>query len=145
MNKGKLFSEYMKEFFEKRPDMEDDFYEELFKLKVGEEIRRVRCEKKLTQGQLAKMIGTSQSTIARLENADNFSYSMKTLLKISGVLDKELSIAFKERRYQESLVFPEAKNVFSIDDYRAPMKGPGYVPTGLSGEFDASVEHAIVG
>lgn len=145
MNKGKLFSEYMKEFFEKRPDMEDEFYEELFKLKVSAEIRRVRCEKKLTQGQLAKMIGTSQSTIARLENAENFSYSMKTLLKISGVLDKELSIAFKERRYREALVFPEAKNVVSIDDYRATMKGPGYLPTGLSGEFDASVKHAIVG
>jgi transcriptional regulator with XRE-family HTH domain len=145
MRRGKPFTEHMREFFDARPDMEDDFYEELFKLKVGEEIRRVRCEKKLTQGQLAKMINTSQSTIARLENADNFSYSMRTLLKISGVLDKELSITFKERQYREALVFPETRNVVSIDDYRATMKGPGYLPTGVSGEFDTSVKNAIIG
>ena len=55
----------------------------------------------LTQAQLAKLIGTSQPTIARLEDADYKGHSLSMLQRIAAALHRPLRISFgptKRRR-----------------------------------------------
>lgn len=53
---------------------------------------------KLTQQQLAKRIGTTQSVIARLEDADYEGHSRGMLYRIARALDCSLSVAFVPMR-----------------------------------------------
>lgn len=46
----------------------------------------------LTQTQLAKLVGTKQSNIARIESADYTSYTLKTLEKVTRALKGRLEI-----------------------------------------------------
>ncbi len=113
MNKDLLFSDYLKTAFKNSPEFEKGFYEEFLKLKIGEAIHAVRIEKGISQQGLAEMIGTSQSTVARLEQDNNYGYSLKTLLKIAHATGKELDISFKDRTYSE----PKEKRVIPLEKY----------------------------
>lgn len=46
----------------------------------------------LTQTQLAKIVGTRQSNIARIESADYTGYTLKTLEKVANALKARLEI-----------------------------------------------------
>ncbi len=61
---------------------------------IAFQIINLREKRRLTQSQLAKLIDTSQSNIARLENADYGAYSLKTLEKIAKALEAKLNIVF---------------------------------------------------
>jgi len=121
MRTGKPFREYLQEIFQADPTAEKDFYRELFKLRIGDQIRDLRRKKGLNQTELAKLVGTSQSTIARLENPDNFSYSLKTLLKIAEALDMEIVISFKEKKYKENKT---EKYELDLEEYRVKREIP---------------------
>ena len=53
-----------------------------------------RKEKKISQKELAKKVGTSQQAIARLENPNYKGRSLQTLEKIAQALGKKLEIRF---------------------------------------------------
>jgi len=53
----------------------------------------LRKEKGMTQAELAKKIGTSQSNVARLERGQQ-NFTVETLDKIAKVFGKELKISF---------------------------------------------------
>jgi len=57
-----------------------------------ESIIRKRIEKKLTQAQLAKKLGTKQSAISRLEQG-TYNPSLKFLKKVSSALNSKLQIS----------------------------------------------------
>lgn len=46
----------------------------------------------ITQTQLAKLVGTRQSNIARIESADYTGYTLKTLEKVANALKARLEI-----------------------------------------------------
>ena len=48
----------------------------------------------LTQQALAKLVGTSQSTIARLEDADYDGHTLKLLNRIAAALHQQLEVKF---------------------------------------------------
>jgi ribosome-binding protein aMBF1 (putative translation factor) len=52
----------------------------------------VRKQAGLTQKQLADLIGTTQSVIARLEDADYEGHSLSMLARIAAALDRKLKI-----------------------------------------------------
>jgi ribosome-binding protein aMBF1 (putative translation factor) len=52
----------------------------------------VRKQAGLTQRQLADLIGTTQSVIARLEDADYDGHSLSMLARIAAALDRKLEI-----------------------------------------------------
>jgi len=56
------------------------------------QIAKIRQKKDLTQQELAKLLQTTQQTISRLEDINNRSLSLKTLIKVAHVLDKRLKI-----------------------------------------------------
>ena len=64
---------------------------------VIEEMIRARNEAQLTQADVARAIGTTQSSIARLEGGA-VSPSIKTLRKYAEATGTELSITFRSRR-----------------------------------------------
>lgn len=63
---------------------------------VASEVSRIRCEKGLTQKQLAERIGTSVSAISRIESLNYGKMSLSTLIKIANALEVELEIKFLE-------------------------------------------------
>ena len=60
--------------------------------RVAQLIYDVRTKAGLTQKQLAQRIGTKQSVIARLEDADYEGHSLFMLQRIAAVLDRRLVI-----------------------------------------------------
>lgn len=68
--------------------------EEAVNAQVARMIYDVRTSAGLTQRQLAELIGTRQSTIARLENADYRGHSLTLLRRIAEALDQQLEVRF---------------------------------------------------
>ncbi|HEX7259411.1 MAG TPA: UDP-N-acetylglucosamine 1-carboxyvinyltransferase [Candidatus Saccharimonadia bacterium] len=58
-------------------------------IKIGQRITELREAKQLTQSALAKLLGTSQSAVARMEKGDQ-NISTKMLVKMGEVLDAEI-------------------------------------------------------
>lgn len=53
----------------KNPEFKKNFYSELLKLQIAEEIIKLRDKHHLSQKALAKKINTTQAVISRIENA----------------------------------------------------------------------------
>jgi len=56
------------------------------------QIAKIRQKKNLTQQELAKRLHTTQQNISRLEDINNRSCSLKTLIKVARMLDKQLKV-----------------------------------------------------
>lgn len=77
----------------KNPKFKRLFDEYGEQLEVAYQILQLRKKKKLSQGQLAKKIGTTQSNVARMEaGKQNFSTDM--LVKVAAALGKKLEVRF---------------------------------------------------
>jgi len=63
------------------------------KLSIGEEIARLRHERKLNQLELAKRVHTSRTAIARYESGNYAHYNLLTLLKIAKALNAKLNVS----------------------------------------------------
>lgn len=61
---------------------------------VAQLIYDVRSKAKLTQKQLAALVGTTQSVIARLEDADYEGHSLSMLQRIAAAVNKRLEVRF---------------------------------------------------
>lgn len=68
------------------------------KMEVAQMIYDARMEAGLTQGKMAELIGTQQSVIARLEDADYTGHSLTMLQKIAGALGRDLEMRFVRTR-----------------------------------------------
>ncbi len=81
------------------PDREAAIQEERVNADVAQLIYDLRTEAKLTQSQLAELVGTTQSAISRLEDTDYDGHSLSMLRKIARALNRRLliSVASRER------------------------------------------------
>lgn len=71
-------------------------YEELRPAyEMAKTLLRMRTERNLSQRELAKLAGTSQAAIARLESAEYTGASISTLHKIARALDVDLVVRFE--------------------------------------------------
>lgn len=66
--------------------------EERVNTQVAREIHDLRTSRGLSQKQLAEMVGTKQSAIARLEDADYEGHSLRMLQRIAKALDARLTV-----------------------------------------------------
>lgn len=66
--------------------------EDRLNLRVAQMIHDKRVDSGLTQAELAKLIGTTQSVIARLEDADYKGHSLSMLHRIARALDGRLEV-----------------------------------------------------
>jgi len=78
----------------KNPEFRKAFEEEEVFVSLAIQIAEIRQKKKLTQKQLARKLRTTQQNVSRLEDIQNRSYSLETLVKIADAFDKRLKIKF---------------------------------------------------
>jgi len=69
----------------------DAYNEELVRLNLVGEIKKLRLSKKLTQKSLAQKAQMPQSVIARIESGEH-SFSLGTLNRIAKVFNKEVQL-----------------------------------------------------
>jgi DNA-binding XRE family transcriptional regulator len=72
------------------------FNEELGKLALARQVRELREQENLTQGELAERVGTKQPAIARLESG-RVVPRLDLLQKIAAALGRDLQIRFVKR------------------------------------------------
>ena len=63
-------------------------------LNIAEQIYNLRTELGLSQKQLADLVGTTQSVISRLEDADYNGHSLAMLRKIGAALQQRVLVQF---------------------------------------------------
>lgn len=68
--------------------------QEKTRLEIAQKIYDLRTKAHLTQSELAHRIGTMQSVISRLENADYDGYTLKILDKIAEAANCHLKVEF---------------------------------------------------
>jgi ribosome-binding protein aMBF1 (putative translation factor) len=74
------------------PDMQALIAEEAEDLRIAKKIYELRTKAGLSQAELAKRIGTTQSVISRLEDADYEGHSLPMLQRVAAALDKRIEI-----------------------------------------------------
>ncbi len=83
--------EEVKEKLLKDPEVKAEYDDLEVFYKVKRQLINLRKEKGLSQEELAKIIGTKQSAISRLEN-EKYNPSVELLARIAKAFDKELEI-----------------------------------------------------
>ena len=76
----------------KAPEMRALIDEEAENLRIAKNIYELRTKAGLSQAELAKRIGTTQSVISRLEDADYEGHSLPMLQRVASALDKRIEI-----------------------------------------------------
>ena len=74
-------------------NLDPEFAAESLTLELGYQIARLRMQRGLTQSQLAEKVGTSKSSIARLENGDS-DPTLAFLHRIAAGLDAQITVTF---------------------------------------------------
>ena len=80
------------------PELREMIAEETVNAQVARMIYEARTAAGLTQKQLADLVDTQQSTIARLEDADYEGHSLSMLRRIAEALNQKLQVRFVPNR-----------------------------------------------
>lgn len=86
-------------FYEGKPERQAELEQAVAEDAVARKIYTLRTKAGLTQKQLAKMVGTTDSVISRLEDSDYEGHSMAMLTRIAAALDKRVEIRFVPIRH----------------------------------------------
>ena len=79
-------------------DMTELIEQERANLEIARKIYELRTKSKLSQAELAKRVGTTQSVISRLEDADYDGHSLAMLRRIAAALQRRVEIRFPALR-----------------------------------------------
>ena len=95
MKKGKVrtFQSRLREDI-KDPEFKKHYQEERQALKLAMKIAELRDQKGLSQQELAKLMGTSQQAISRIESGEYEGFTLKTLEKIAETTGMRIKIEF---------------------------------------------------
>lgn len=80
------------------PKRKRAFEEEMAKREIGTTIYQLRESAGLSQSELARRVGTTQSVISRLEDADYAGHSLAMLNRIAEAMECQVEIRFRKRR-----------------------------------------------
>src|ERR1051326_12952 len=78
----------------KDPKLVEEYEQEVLNAEIARRIYDLRTKAGLTQREFAKKVGTTASTICRLEDADYDGHSLYMLKRIAEALDQRLEIRF---------------------------------------------------
>jgi DNA-binding XRE family transcriptional regulator len=85
-------------YYQGKPDRIAHLEEARAEDELARKIYELREHAGLTQARLAKMIGTTESVISRLEDSNYKGHSLKMLKRIADAVDKRLEIHFVPRK-----------------------------------------------
>jgi len=95
--KIRTFQERLQEDL-KDPEFRKHFEEERRVLALAVKIAKLREQKGLSQQEMAKLMGTSQQAISRIESGEYEGFTLKTLEKIAEATGTRLRIEFVSAR-----------------------------------------------
>jgi DNA-binding XRE family transcriptional regulator len=78
----------------KDPEFKAHYQEERQALKLAMKIAKLREKKGLSQQQLAKLMGTSQQAVSRIESGEYEGFTLRTLEKIAEATGTKVKIEF---------------------------------------------------
>jgi DNA-binding XRE family transcriptional regulator len=78
----------------KDPEFKAHYREERQALKLAMKIAKLREKKGLSQQQMAKLMGTSQQAVSRIESGEYEGFTLKTLEKIVEATGTKVKIEF---------------------------------------------------
>jgi transcriptional regulator with XRE-family HTH domain len=113
---------HQKWFLENLEEIQDsfDFRLENILFEIGEKVSLYMKEQNLNRVQLAERLGVSRSYVTQILNS-NPNLTVKTLLKLSDVLNQELDIVFKSKQgFQQKAPVPNS-HVYHIEDFLGQM------------------------
>ena len=79
------------------PEWEQMVLQEELNLRIGQAVHDLRNGAKLTQQELAEMIGTTQSIISKVENADYDGSAAEMLVRVCFALHRKVEINCKDK------------------------------------------------
>lgn len=79
----------------KNPEFRKYYEKETMFLKIAYEIVKLRHKLGLSQKDFAKLVGTTQQVISRLESGTYTGYTLKTLERIAKASNAEMVISFR--------------------------------------------------
>ena len=80
------------------PKRQQAFEEAVANREVAQRIYELRQQAGLSQAELAKRVGTTQSVISRLEDADYEGHSLAMLNRLAAAVERRVEIRFLPRR-----------------------------------------------
>ena len=95
--KIRMFQERLREDL-KDPEFRKHFEEERRALDLALKIAKLRERKGLSQQEFARLMGTSQQAISRIESGEYEGFTLKTLQKIAEATGTHLKIEFVPAR-----------------------------------------------
>ena len=113
------------------PQTRDSIAEESSKQHMARLIYGVRATAGLTQKELAHRIGTSQSVIARLEDADYGGHSLTMLRRIADALNLTVAISLKPKHqggYRPAFLEEPATSSIKFVTQRPQIDAEAYKP-----------------
>jgi len=80
------------------PKRIEEYEQEVLNAEIARKIYDLRTKAGLSQRELVKKVGTTASTICRLEDADYDGHSLYMLKRIAEALDKRVEIRFVQAK-----------------------------------------------
>src|SRR5438132_345183 len=94
MTRTKNFAEVIRAQLSRDEDLAEGVEIESFNADIAMKVYEARREARLTQRQLAERVGTQQSVISRIEDADYDGHSLSLLRRIAKALELSVRIEF---------------------------------------------------
>jgi DNA-binding XRE family transcriptional regulator len=82
-------------YVQRKPKMKSLLIEERANVEIAQKLADLRIQARLTQQQLAKLVGTTPSVICRLEDADYEGHSLTMLRRVAAALNNLIEVRFK--------------------------------------------------
>lgn len=84
------------------PKRQQAFGEEIANREVAHQIYQLRQKAGISQAELARRIGTTQSVISRLEDADYEGHSLAMLNRIAAAVERRVEVRFVPHRRRQT-------------------------------------------
>lgn len=97
------FDRYLEKALKQDPFLAEEMEKAGRAWDIAFQIYDLRKKAGLTQTELAKLVGTRQSNIARIESADYTGYTLKTLEKVTRALKAKLEIKIVPADFSKDL------------------------------------------
>jgi transcriptional regulator with XRE-family HTH domain len=98
MARTRNFAEVIRAKLAADPKLAEAVEQEAFNADIAMKVYQARTEAGLTQAELAARIGTRQSVISRIEDADYEGHSLSILRRIASALDLNVRVDFTSKR-----------------------------------------------
>ncbi|MEK6262782.1 MAG: helix-turn-helix transcriptional regulator [Planctomycetota bacterium] len=117
MAKTRDFASYIRKQLQSDPDLASAVANESFNANVAIQIHDARTASGLTQKELADRIGSHQSVIARLEDADYDGHSLSMLRRLAEALDCTLAVELFPKQSTATSKPLAQELTFSVETY----------------------------